>query len=145
MESLVTAVIPVVIYKLTGGTSHAKNFAIFMLSMFVVTILIMFYRCKIASPPDNNGNKPSVEISKTYIALIPIFIWALSVFLFPYLIKFRAPIPVISIMIIVTSMLGLFIVSLFLYNSALRFGVVPQCYPSVIDQFFGFLRKLWPF
>ena len=145
MESLLFAAAPVAAYKISGGTRKLQNFALFVAIMFAVTLSIMYYRCKVASPSDDKGNKPEVNIYKAYIPLIPLFLWALAVYLFPYLVRFHAPIPIISVMILVTSLFGLFVVSLFFYTSAIRFGAVPQCYPSLVDQFFSVLKWFWPF
>lgn len=145
MESILFAATPVIAYGIAGGKRKPLNLIVFLAIMFGVTIGIMYYRCKIATSADEKGNKPNVDIKKAYIPMIPLIIWALVAFSLPYLARYGAPPPLLLILLFATKMIGLFIVGFTLYLSSLRFGAVPQCYPSTLDQIFGILKWLWPF
>ena len=145
METVLIATAPVIAYKLSGGVFTIENFITFLTLTAVFTIIAIHYRCKYATPADKDGKQPDYDLSKIYIALIPIILWSIALLSLPYLAKYGAPIPVISIMLVVTSIFGLFMVGVFFYTSSIRFGVIPQCYPSILDGFFSLLKKLWPF
>lgn len=145
MESILIAATAPLAYKLAGGKRRILNIITFLSIMMGITVLVMYYRCKISTKANNDGNKPDVDIKKAIIPMIPIIIWAILAFILPYLVKYNFPPPMLLVLLFVTGMLGLFIISLLFYTSAIRFSAVPQCYPSTLDQIFGFLKWLWPF
>lgn len=145
IESILISISPILAYKLAGGKRKLLSILIFISIMFAVTIAIMYYRCKIATEADKYGKKPDVDIKKSFIGMTPLLIWGFLAFILPYLVKYDFP-PIISLVLLfVTGMFGLFIVSFLLYTNAIKYGAVPQCYPSTLDEIFSFLKSLWPF
>lgn len=146
MSLLETFSIPVglILCKLLAGNIFKPiNFLFFMGYVSMYTIVIMFYKCQIQSPEtpspkdDKIKGKPVPDYTKFWKAVFPVFIWGMISVILPYLIKFNFPPQILGILLLVSSTIGLYVVGLVGYNSALRFTAIPECYPSLLDGFLG--------
>jgi hypothetical protein len=137
IESIIVPVGIVLCKSVAGNLYKPLNFLLFIILATIYTVLIMLYRCRLKTP-----KKPEIQYSKTWLALVPLLIWGVIGLALPY-IKFKIPPQILMILIAVTSSIGLYIISFIAYNGALKYTVIPQCYPeTILDKIFNFIWKI---
>ncbi len=139
MEALLFSLGPIVISKFTGGTSGDIMSTLFFVgAMFIYTYAYLYYRCKVKTE-----SKPPVSFNKAIAAMTPMFVYIVAVFALSVAVSFTFNPMLILVYTLVSSVLGLWIVSFFFYYPSVRLSH-GECFPSAFSSIWSFIKSLIP-
>ena len=121
----------------TNVFSSIPNMFIFVISMYILTVIIVTFKCKYRSKKCNKKNEcttKDINWSKLWIPTMSWVVWVIVVLVLGIIQK-NVPNPITSILIgLAMGYLGLIVYTVFVYYNTLA-GVQSDCVPNIWEVF----------